>query len=253
MRNIWAKLRWSLEYRGVKRTARMLVKQAARRPDPWDDRASHPFDLEHGVETSGIVPPEDLATGHSHDAQSHAYVGIAPSRFQSTIRRWLETPPVVPAEHYAFVDLGCGKGRAVLLAAELHFRETIGVELNPALARVAENNLEIWRRAGRAPRPARMVCGDATEFVLPEGPCVVYLANPFGAVVLDRLLERLEARRAAGGGTVDILYQTPQHEPVFERRPRFRRLWSGVMPVSKADAAAERSYGTTDRCIAYRI
>src|SRR5215472_1458160 len=41
---------------------------------------------------------------------------------------------------YTFVDLGCGKGRVLLMARELGFGRIIGVEFAPALAKVARRN-----------------------------------------------------------------------------------------------------------------
>ena len=79
-------------------------------------------------------------------------------------------------------------GRAVLLAAELPFRQVVGVELNPTLARIARQNLTVWRAAGRAQAPMNMICGDAVEFPLPAGPCLAFFFNPFGAPVMRRLL-----------------------------------------------------------------
>jgi Histone methylation protein DOT1 len=39
-----------------------------------------------------------------------------------------------------FVDIGCGKGRAVCCAARLGVRKVIGVEYSPELCRIAEAN-----------------------------------------------------------------------------------------------------------------
>src|SRR5713226_561215 len=41
-----------------------------------------------------------------------------------------------------FVDLGCGKGRALILAHEAGFRNLIGVEMSPKLAAAARSNLQ---------------------------------------------------------------------------------------------------------------
>jgi site-specific DNA-methyltransferase (adenine-specific) len=46
------------------------------------------------------------------------------------------------------LDPFCGAG-TVPLAAEMHARQWIGVELNPAFAAMAERRLEKWRREQR--------------------------------------------------------------------------------------------------------
>src|SRR3954451_11618073 len=114
--------------------------------------APHPFDIEHGTDTGGYLSPAEIVTGHAHDAMQYGYSAIAPSVFRQTIARWRNTlsDPVHDPGDYSFVDVGAGKGRAVLLASRLPLRSAIGVELSADLARVAHANIEIWKRAGKA-------------------------------------------------------------------------------------------------------
>lgn len=51
-----------------------------------------------------------------------------------------------PVDELTFVDLGAGKGRAMLLASELPFRRIVGVEFSPELCDVARRNLRTNRR-----------------------------------------------------------------------------------------------------------
>ena len=238
----WRKMRWSLAQRGILGTLRVFVERAGSSAES-SEGVAHPFDVRHEVDTGGLVGGGSLTVGHRHDAYITAYAGIPPSRFEGAMARWRET--VNLPESYAFVDLGCGTGRAVMLASMMGFHEVVGVELNPGLAEVARANVAIWKAGCRV----RIVCGDATEVVLPEGPCVVYLFNPFGAPVLRRLLERLEAR----GGAVDVVYQNPEQEAVFREFPRFALLWSEVIEMSEEDAAVEPVSSPKDRCNGYRL
>src|SRR5580692_7070745 len=106
---------------------RMLQGLAVR-----DGLVRHPFDLEFGVRTSGLVAGRHLAAGHRNDRHNTAYYAVAPSVFQSMIVRWRRTKPVANLDEFTFIDLGAGMGRAMLLAACYPFRAVIGVELNPA-------------------------------------------------------------------------------------------------------------------------
>ena len=112
-----------------------------------DGYMRHPFDLEFGMRTSGLVAGRNLKSGHRHDRHNTAYYGVAPSVFQGLVARWRRSRPAAPIDEFAFVDVGAGMGRAVLLASELSFREVVGVELNPALARIARKNVGAWRAA----------------------------------------------------------------------------------------------------------
>ena len=204
-----------------------------------DGFTRHPFDLEFGVRTSGLIAGRHLTSGHKNDRHNTAYYGVAPSVFKEMVARWRRSKPVAPIDGFTFVDLGAGMGRAVLLAAEYPFREAVGVELNPMLARISRKNATLWRAAGRALAPMRVVCGDAVEFTFPAGPCVVFLFNPFGAPVLQRLLLTLANGFARRVGELDILYVNNEHESVLERQAGFKRLFHGEVRRSRADAIAD--------------
>jgi SAM-dependent methyltransferase len=199
----------------------------------------HPFDLEFGVRTSGLVAGRDLKSGHRHDRHATAYYGVAPSVFRVLVKRWQRSWPGRSIEEVSFIDVGAGMGRAVLLAAELPFRRVVGVELNPTLTRIAKKNLTIWRASGRARAPMRVVCGDAVEFPLPAGPCLAFLFNPFGATVMRRLLKSWSNALAERAEELDLIYVNHEQEQILERQAGFTRLFIGKAARSKADAIAD--------------
>ena len=199
----------------------------------------HPFDLEYGVRTSGLVAGRHLGSGHMHDRHNTAYFAVAPSVFQSMIVRWRRSKPVAPVDQYTFIDFGAGMGRAVMLAAELPFRNVVGVELNPALARIARANLGRWRAAGRVLAPTRILCRDAAQFHFPSGLCVAFLFNPFGAPVMRRLLAAISAAFANRPTQLDLLYVNNEQESVIRRHAGFERLFAGQVQRSRKDAIAD--------------
>lgn len=206
-----------------------------------DGLIRHPFDLEFGVRTSGLVAGRHLRAGSRSDRHATAYYGVAPSVFNSMLERWRRTKPIAPLDAYSFIDLGAGMGRAMLLAAEHPFRSVIGVEFHPALARIARRNLAAWRAAGRALAPTRLNCRDAVDHPLPPGPCVVFLFNPFGAPVLRRLLMRWRRTLPGREGQLDILYVNNEQDRVLRIEPGFVRLFYGPIRRSPADLAADRN------------
>jgi len=204
-----------------------------------DGFTRHPFDVEYGVRTSGLIAGRDLKSGHQHDRHATAYFGVAPSVFRGLIRNWRRSRPRGGLEAFTFVDVGAGMGRAVLLASEMPFKAVVGVELHPGLAGIARRNLTVWRRNGRARTPVKMICEDALAFTWPDGPCVAFLFNPFGAVMMRRLLKGLALRFKERKGELDILYVNNEQEGVLEGQKGFERQFLGDVKRSKADAIAD--------------
>src|SRR5665213_1012105 len=227
----------------------------------------HPFDQIHGVETSGLVPAANLITGHPNDEHVTAYYGVAPSILRTLIDLWRETPPPEPIHNYTFVDIGAGKGRAMLVASELPFRQVIGIELNPAMAATAQQNLDHWRNThttdDTAPRlaPTQLIEQDALTFDFPSAPTLVFLFHPFEAPVLKLLLRRIETQFAKRSGTLDILYVNAECRTLLDKHPAFTRLFNGSVAMSPEDHAADlaaiaqqEEYGSTgdEECAIYR-
>ena len=199
----------------------------------------HPFDVQFDVRTSGLVAGRHLKSGHRHDRHATAYYGVAPSVFQALVKRWQRSGPAAALADTTFIDLGAGMGRALLLASELGFKTVAGVELHPALARIARKNVSLWRAAGRERGAIRIVQGDAVEFALPPGPLLAFLFNPFGAPVLRRLLKRWRKALVAPLQGLDLLYVNNEQEGELELAPGWTRLFLGKVPRSRADAIAD--------------
>jgi SAM-dependent methyltransferase len=249
--NAWSKLRWSLAQRGLARTAQVALQRPTRAeavPKPWQ----HPFDERYGVDTGGLIGSEDLRSGHQHDVFNTAYYGMAPSRFRWIVEYWIADDSHRPLDNYSFVDLGCGKGRAVMMASEFSFRQALGVELHPGLAKIARSNLTRWKTAKRNLCPMQILCQEATEFIFPPGPCLLYLFNPFAAPVVKRLVERIEVEFAGRPGDLDLIYFNPESGEVFDTHPGFERLWSGTVPMSEEDTAVDNVASPDDLCSVYR-
>ncbi|MGH9560170.1 MAG: class I SAM-dependent methyltransferase [Terracidiphilus sp.] len=206
-----------------------------------DGLIRHPFDLEFGTRTSGLIAGRHLNGGHRTDRHVTAYYAIAPSVFQGILVRWRRCKPIAPIDAYTFIDLGAGMGRALLLAADYPFRAVLGIEQHPTLASIARRNLARWRAAGRISMPTRVHCRDAINFPLPSGPCLIFLFNPFGAPVLRRLLRQWKENAGRRSGPIDILYVNDEQKSVLACEPGFERLYRGQIRRSHADAAADRN------------
>ena len=143
------------------------------------------FDLVHGTETRGLAETADMAVVGPHRAHG---VGYQPTRARA-LRRVLRDLRLPPGQ--VFVDLGCGKGRVLLIALEFGFAKIVGVEYAPALCEAATRNLAVARWLRGRGTPVVVHCLDAADYDFGERETVVYLFNPFDAVVLERVMLRL--------------------------------------------------------------
>jgi SAM-dependent methyltransferase len=216
----------------------------------------HPFDLKYGTDTGGYLGPHEIRSGGIHDAMNNGYSAVAPSIFREACRRWRATLPSSAAARvaaYSFIDVGAGKGRALLLAAELPFRKVIGVELSEELAGIAKKNTTIWKRLARPRAKIRVMHEDAVGFRWPRTPLLVYLNNPFDCALVERLASRLASAGVSGPGLIDILYLNPACTDALVQRGFFKLLWDALIKMGDADQQADPYSATSDRVSAFRF
>lgn len=120
----------------------------------------------------------------------------------------------LPTSNLSFVDLGCGKGKALLLAHTKGYRAIRGVELIPQLAKMARRNV-------RACPNVSIVESDATKFTQYEDNTVVYLFNPFGLRTMRQVVDNIVASRARN---IFVIYAVATYPGLFSER--FDTLYS---------------------------
>ena len=178
------------------------------------------YDWEHRVNTtSGAVGWRDRLLGVFHSpyqpteaALFHEMLDALSERIHSDFR------------DFVFIDLGSGKGRTLLMAADYPFRRIVGVELLPALHSAAQENLSKYKSESQKCFALESVCADATEFVFPAEPIVLYLFNPFPEAGLSSVIANLERGLREDLRAVYVLYHNPLLEHVLRESAVFRRV-----------------------------
>jgi SAM-dependent methyltransferase len=226
--------------------------------------AIHPFDQLHGTDTSGLIPGRVIARGTTAKVEElTAYYGVAPSILQGILDIWLQQTKPQPIQKTVFLDIGAGKGRAMLLASRFPFLRVEGVELSPALATIASANISLWQQDARAEAlaPLRLYNADATKHPLPIEPTLAFLFHPFELPILRRFLRHVEKSLAAKPHPFDLLYINAEHNSLLDRHPAFTRVWMGPVAMTPADHVADlaaiaeqKEYGSTgdELCAIYR-
>jgi SAM-dependent methyltransferase len=196
------KVRASLVNDGLVATLGKLV--ARLRMQQVDD-----FDRLYGTDTSGIVDLWQLEIDSANAALGVRYQTIEENQLISAIE-FLN----IKAGDYTFIDLGCGKGRTLLIAAKLGFLNVIGVEFARELAAIARSNLALRRVAN-----GWVQHQDAADYEFPPGKLVIYLYNPFASSVLERVISHLPA-----GWRGYIIYARPECSALFDAQPFLKRV-----------------------------
>ncbi len=174
------------------------------------------YDWDYRVDTtSATVGWRERLIGQFHSA----YQPTEPALFKEMMASLK-----IDFQEFTFIDIGSGKGRVLLMAADYPFRRILGIELLPALHRVAQENLSAYKSDSQQCFALETVCGDAREFVFPAEPILLYLFNPLPELALIEVMANLENSLRQFPRVVYLLYHNPLLENVLAKHPAFTKI-----------------------------
>jgi SAM-dependent methyltransferase len=175
------------------------------------------YDFDHGVNTtwSNIK----VSTRFREIFSGEEYQPVDPEQFHRIIGSL-----GIPFENFTFIDLGSGKGRALLLASEYPFRRIIGVEILPELHVVAEENLRKFSSERQKCKRLEVWCGDARDYEFPLEPTLLYIFNPFFEPVLEQVLANLQRSLQEGPRELILVYANPVSHAIVDKATALRKV-----------------------------
>jgi hypothetical protein len=155
--------------------------------------------------TSATVGWRDRLLGMFHSP----YQPTEPTLFSEMLASLMQANPNINLGEFTFIDMGSGKGRVLLMAADYPFRRILGVELMPELHRVAGENIGKYKSDSQLCFAIDSIQGDASEFIFPPEPTVLYLFNPLPESGLAKMISNLEHSLEQYPRAVFVLYHNP--------------------------------------------
>jgi len=189
------------------------------------------YDYKHKVDTCGHIKPANLDIDLDSQTYSEAY---SPTPTKS-LRNMLNAVSI-NLQDYSFIDYGCGKGRALLIAAEKPFRQILGVEHSAALTRIAEENIQVYKNGDLRSRSIEALCIDATIFEPPPGPCLFYFFSPFHGKILNRVVSCIQHSYQKNPRSMVIIFSEEENtseipNALFESIDSMKKIKLSKLPL----------------------
>lgn len=217
---MWTRLTSAFRRHGVAGIAKLLPRNIVHILGVYGSRqrrqrrSLEEFDRRFGVDTAGFRSVTALRMPIEIAAHAARYQPI------SDLGAYLRALDISFAQ-YTFVDYGCGKGRALLMASDYPFEQIIGVDCVPGLIAIARSNISAYRSASQLCHRLDLETCDARQFSPPGTPTVFFLYNPFDEVILSEVLARI-ARVAPDASHPDyLIYVDPRHRSCIEATRRW--------------------------------
>ena len=161
------------------------------------------IDDAQGIDTLKYVNVEDL--GFSH-AEGYRY---EPTK-KKYIREVLKKMNV--SQDDSIVDLGSGKGSALIEFARYPFKKIAGVEFSNILINICLNNFTVLNI-----KNVELYCINAAEFKQFDKYNYIYMYNPFPETVVKKVLSNLKAVIEKSANPIYIIYKYPTcHKAILD-------------------------------------
>jgi len=179
------------------------------------------YDWDYRVDTtSATVGWRDRLLGLFHSP----YQPTESALFHAMLASLIEASPGIDFREFTFIDIGSGKGRTLLMAANYPFRRILGIELLPELHRVATENIGKYKSDSKQCFAIECILGDACKFTFPPEPILLYLFNPLPEPGLIRMMTNLRSSLQEHPRPLFMLYHNPLLEHVITRDGAIQRI-----------------------------
>lgn len=139
--------------------------------------------------------------------------------------------PASPRNH--FLDMGCGKGRALCVAAHHGFNKVTGIELSKELCKIATENLSFTNQ--KFPdMQFKVIHNDAFYFEIPDDVDCIFLFNPFDEIIMSAVVNNIFESLQNNPRKLHIIYANPLHKEQFLKAGYTQTWYSKKMKYIEA-------------------
>lgn len=174
----------------------------------------------YGIDTTRPAELKDLTIYNGNLKQSSRYEAVNYYILETLLQKITTV-----TTNRSFVDLGCGKGRAMVVAAHFGFNNIKGIDFAEEVCREATQNME----ALQTKRSFRYLvsCSNVLDYDIQPEDAVFFMFNPFTDETITGFLDKLEDSIAEHPRDVYFLYVSPrfietffeyEFEPIYRKR-----------------------------------
>ena len=122
-----------------------------------------------------------------------------------------------------FLDIGCGKGRALCVAAHQGFNKVTGLDFAKDLCEAAKENLQITKQYISA-LEFKVINNDAFYFEIPDDVDCIFFFNPFDEIIMSGVVNNIFESLQSNPRNISIIYVNPLHKELF-LKAGYKETW----------------------------
>jgi SAM-dependent methyltransferase len=159
----------------------------------------------YGINTTGInelksLEEKGIAIGHST-----IYMPVSYDLLENVFTQ------LTNKSFNHFLDIGCGKGRALCVAAHYGFKKVTGLDFSKELCITAKKNLAVTQQKF-INLQYKVVNNDAFYFEIPQDTDCIFMFNPFDDVIMSGVAANILESFEANPRSITLIYANPLYK-----------------------------------------
>jgi len=114
----------------------------------------------------------------------------------------------------SMIDFGCGKGRAMVVAAAYGYKKVVGIDFASALCRVAWENINAVKE-NYPECEFHVMYEDVVNYEIDDNVNTFFFFNPFNEIIMKQVLKNMLTSLSRRHRDLYVIYINPQHKEVF--------------------------------------
>lgn len=171
----------------------------------------------YGINSTGADELEKLDELGIDVSHATIYMPVSFSLMEEILQQLALTP------HNHFLDMGCGKGRALCMAAHYGFKRVTGLDISKDLCDIAKKNLSVTKE--KIPDfEFKVINNDAFYFEIPDDVDCIFFFNPFDEIIMSAVVNNIFESLQNNPRKINIIYANPLHKEQF-LKAGYRETW----------------------------
>jgi SAM-dependent methyltransferase len=162
----------------------------------------------YGINTTGANELKKLQANGIDISHATIYMPVSYALLENIFLQLTTTPK----KH--FVDIGCGKGRALCVAAFHQYHTITGIDFSEALCKDAAHNLTLIKNSIPACKYSIQTM-NAMDYQFPEDADCIFFFNPFDDIVMQKVIVNILKSIKLKPRSVDVVYVNPLYKDLF--------------------------------------
>ena len=156
----------------------------------------------YGITTTGADELKSLEKKGIEIDHSTIYMPVSYDLLEEIFEKIKDT------KHQHFLDIGCGKGRALCVAAHHGFIKVTGIDFSKEFCKNAEENLSATKQKFTNLQ-YKVINNDAFYFEIPNDVNCIFMFNPFDEIIMDAVAENILESFEINPRTITLIYVNP--------------------------------------------